>query len=238
MHDNRNIWFYHILHRALPDNHCLDFITRFPGMVDECYSIFQLSLHSKPSWNTLKYKISRISYHLKNMLWEHRLHDPEPVKLWVVGARTALLHQHSPGIPGCRVHRHKVHKKHIHYSDHRWTVIKHVVSRLFIPGYKGGGHDYDPDKPETWQDGLHYTQLALLFLKRCTLRGGRSTHHQNTPKSSSTTTCLPVDLRKLVLEIWGGVGEFRDYRDVGSNVRKAWYKHYDGMRDTRPLPGS
>ena len=129
-------------------------------------------------------------------------------------------------------------KKHIHYSDHRWTVIKHVLSRLLIPGYKGGrGHDYDPDKPETWQDGLHCSQLALLFLKRCAIRGALYTPPKHTQKllNTASSTCLPADLRKLVFEIWGGVGEFRDYRDVGTNVRKAWYKHYDGMRDTAPL---
>lgn len=133
----------------------------------------------------------------------------------------------------------KCNKEYISYKDHRWTVFGRVLSRLFIPGYTEPQNklDYDPDKPETWQWGVHCSQLTLLFLKRCVLRNALHIPPQHREKLINTNsyTCLPADLRGLIQHIWGGVGEFRDYRNVGSDVRKAWYKDYHGLKETNPL---
>ena len=133
----------------------------------------------------------------------------------------------------------KCSKECIAYNDQRWTVLNHVLKRLLIPGYQAGGteSDYNADKPATWTHGVHCSQLVLLFLKRCVLRNALHIPPQHRDKLLNTNsyTCLPVDLRNLLREIWGGVGEFRDYRDVGSNVRRVWYQHYWERDVTRQL---
>ena len=133
----------------------------------------------------------------------------------------------------------KCNKECIKYSDHRWTVFGRVLSKLFIPGYTEpqNSHDYDPDKPETWKWGVHCSQLTLLFLKRCALRNALHVPqiHRQRLMATNSYTCLPVDLRQLIQTIWGAVGEFRDYRHVGNDVRKVWYREYHGLENTRPL---
>ena len=137
----------------------------------------------------------------------------------------------------------KCDKQRIHYNDNRWTVLLHVMRRLLIPGYqteKGAEYvksDYDPDRPETWIHGVHCSQLVLLFLKRCILRNALYIPLQHRDKFLKTYsyTCLPIDLRVLLWKIWGGAGEFRDYRDVPSKVREVWYKHYFSRKDCQSL---
>ena len=133
----------------------------------------------------------------------------------------------------------KCNREDVCYNDQRWAVFMHMMARLLKPGYTGkhNAKDYDPDKPESWSNGVHCSQLTLLFLKRCVLRNALYIPQQHLDRLLKTNsyTCLPVDLRALLREIWGGVGEFRDYRNVEEKVRKAWYPHYCGLEDTKPL---
>lgn len=134
----------------------------------------------------------------------------------------------------------KCNKECIIYNDQRWTILRHMMKRLLIPGYQAEANvhsDYDPDKPDTWTHGVHCSQLVLLFLKRCILHNALYTPPQHREKILQTDsyTCLPVDLRKLIREVWGGAGQFRDYRDVGSKVRGVWYEHYWEREAARQL---
>ena len=134
----------------------------------------------------------------------------------------------------------KCNNEDIHYSDHRMTVLWHMMARLFIPGHKedrGVKGDYDPDSPETWSRGVHCSQLTLLFLKRCVVRNALyiPPQHREMFLQTYSFTCLPASLRALLGMIWGGVGEFRDYRNVGNDVRHAWYPHYYERKDTALL---
>lgn len=137
----------------------------------------------------------------------------------------------------------KCNEKNIRYNDNRWTILMHIMRRLLIPGYRTETgieyvkRDYDPDKPETWIHGVHCSQLVLLFLKRCVLRNALCIPPQYRDEFLQTYsyTCLPVDLRVLLWKIWGGDGQFRDYRDVPGKVREVWYKHYFSRKDAQPL---
>ncbi len=128
----------------------------------------------------------------------------------------------------------------IGYNSHVMPVLKHVISRILIPGHqedRGIKGDYDADKPETWCRGVHCSQLTLLFLKRCIVRNALyiPQKHRDMFLKTYSFTCLPDSLRALLMEIWGEVGKFRDYRNVGYNVRKAWYTHFFERKDTTPL---
>lgn len=132
----------------------------------------------------------------------------------------------------------KCNNNNIGYNDQRWSVLMHMVARLLIPGQKEvTGTDYDPDKPETWTHGVHCSQLTLLFLKRCVLHSALyiAPQHRERLMLTHSFTCLPVSLRALLAGIWGGSGQFRDYRHVRKEVRKAWYPHYYDRRDTKLL---
>jgi hypothetical protein len=117
------------------------------------------------------------------------------------------------------------------------------MRRLFIPGYTtetGAEYvkrDYNPDRPDTWIHGVHCSQLVLLFLKRCVLRNALYIPQQHREKFLQTYsyTCLPLDLRTLLWEIWGGTGQLRDYREVPNKVRNVWYQHYFSRTSTQSL---
>ena len=128
----------------------------------------------------------------------------------------------------------------IRYRSQSMSVLWHMMARLLIPGHKedrGVQGDYNPDKPETWSHGVNCSQLTLLFLKRCVLHNALHIPPQYREMFLQTYsfTCLPASLRVLLKEIWGGVGEFRDYWHVGKEVRKAWYPHYYTRKDTVPF---
>lgn len=133
----------------------------------------------------------------------------------------------------------KCNSEYVCYNDQRWTVFMHVMKRLLKPGYREerNPNDYDPDKPETWRHGVHCSQLTLLFLKRCVLKGALyiAPQHRERLLGTNSFTCLPARLRALLAEVWGGRGQFRDYRNVGEKVWKAWYPHYWNGKPTAPL---
>jgi hypothetical protein len=134
----------------------------------------------------------------------------------------------------------KCNSKGINYSDHRMSVFSHMMARLFIPGHsedRGIKGDYDADKPETWRSGVQCSQLTLLFLKRCVIRNALyiPPQHREMFLQTYSFTCLPASLRDLVSGIWGVTGEFRDYGNVGNDVRKRWYPHYYDRKDTKLL---
>jgi hypothetical protein len=125
----------------------------------------------------------------------------------------------------------------IKYKPQTWQVLWHVMTRLFVPGSgedSGNSPDYNPDRPETWTKGVQCSQLVLLFLKRCILHNALHIppRHRERFLRVHSFTCLPARLRVLLAEVWGGVGEFRDYRGVGEEVRKRWYPHYCARRET------
>lgn len=133
----------------------------------------------------------------------------------------------------------KCNRQGVCYRDQRWTVFMHMMKRLLTPGFreKITQNDYDPDKPETWSHGVHCSQLTLLFLKRCVLRGALyiAPRHRERFLNINSFTCLPASLRALLAEVWVGRGQFRDYRNVGEKVWKAWYPHYWERKDTELL---
>ena len=127
----------------------------------------------------------------------------------------------------------------IHYESQTNSVLMHILARLLIPGHKEDSNvqgDYDPDSPKSWLQGVHCSQLVILFLKRCVLHGALYIHpkHRERLLNTYSFTCLPASLRVLLAGIWGGSSEFQDYWNVGKEVQKAWYPH-DFSRDTVPL---
>jgi hypothetical protein len=134
--------------------------------------------------------------------------------------------------------------KGIHYEPQTWQVLWHVLTGLFVPGGSRGGEDtgigadYNPEKPETWTRGVHCSQLVLLFLKRCVLRGALPIPPQQRDRflRIHSFTCLPARLRALLTEIWGvGPGEFRDYQHITEEVRQRRYPRYCAREWTRQL---
>jgi hypothetical protein len=137
----------------------------------------------------------------------------------------------------------KCNKEDICYNAHSMSVLGHVMARLFIPGHKEDQWvkgDYDANKPETWSGGVHCSQLTLLFLKRCIIHNALliPSQHREMFLNTYSFTCLPASLRALVAKVWpeqSRAGDFRDYRDVGDEVRKGWYPHYFSRTDTKPF---
>jgi len=66
--------------------------------------------------------------------------------------------------------------------------------------------DYDFKDPTTWTNGVHCTQLVLLFLKQCVFAGCIEIEDKNKRKrfmERNSHTCMPYDLRLLLQETWG-----------------------------------
>lgn len=137
----------------------------------------------------------------------------------------------------------KCNKEDIHYEPQTWHVLCQMLTRLLVPGSRSEGAsydwDYDPEKPETWTRGIHCSQLTLLFLKRCVVHNALFIPNQHRRRfiGINTFTCLPAMLRALLTEIWGGMEriEFRDYREIGDDIRKSWYPSYYYGRETESL---
>jgi hypothetical protein len=122
----------------------------------------------------------------------------------------------------------------IGYEPQTFKVLWHVMSRLF-GGDTNTKKDYDPDKPETWLNGVHCSQLTLLFLKRCILHNALyiPSIHKDMFMKVYSYTCLPFDLRVLLKQVWGNIGEFRNY-----GIKKktqGWYVYSSTLEDTKPL---
>jgi hypothetical protein len=108
----------------------------------------------------------------------------------------------------------------IHFHYHPMQMVEHFIGRLFIPGHgdldimMGKGPNYDETDPTTWVNGVHCSELVLLFLKRCVREEALQIplEHRRRFLSINTATCLPSCLRKLLHEIWPTAkSELRDY---------------------------
>jgi len=103
---------------------------------------------------------------------------------------------------------------------HPWETLQHFMCRLLVGGhgendFDASRKDYDEERPGEWTRGVHCSQLALLFLKRCVRADALHIppEHRRRFLSVYSFTCMPCGLNALLKEIWkdSAVCEGRDY---------------------------
>ena len=106
------------------------------------------------------------------------------------------------------------------YNAHYWRNIKcgfckMVMRKRNLPRQND---EYDPERPDTWQ-GVHCSQLVLLFIRRCIIHGvlPASPEHRELIFSFDSHTFLPKHLYDLIHLVWG-------VRDVEMDMPKL-FKH-------------
>jgi len=124
----------------------------------------------------------------------------------------------------------RCHKEDVCYDDHLWKNLECGLCRaLWVRDMADRwvcGDDYDEERPETWTNGVHCSQIVLLFLKRCVRHGALAPARD--PLFFLNTyshTCMPAQLRVLLDLMWGDrlVVETRDMNHVPKEVLKQWY---------------
>jgi hypothetical protein len=104
------------------------------------------------------------------------------------------------------------------FNYHPLQTLEHFLCRLFIDTHAENDFDvqgdYDPTKPGKWTEGVHCSQLALLFLKYCVWENvlDIDPNYKQHFLSLYSFTCLPNGLNNIMKEIWPeAIREVIDY---------------------------